>query len=152
MRLTDREADVYEVTLDPGATVTFVAELNGDTLPDLYMWKPDAYRDYVNSFTLFRGVVMGVAALAAVFLTIMFVVRGPRHLPGDRRVLLGRADLSAHRFRRASGRLLGVGNGVTAAVPRRLRGGHRHDSVRASCSSISTSTAGICASSRWRWR
>ncbi len=76
VRLPDREADVFEVTLDPGATVTFVAELNGAALPELYLWKPDAYRDYVNSFTLFRGVVLGVAALAAVFLTIMFVVKG----------------------------------------------------------------------------
>jgi diguanylate cyclase (GGDEF)-like protein len=76
VRLPDREADVFEVTLDPGATVTFIAELSGNALPELYLWKPDAYRDYVNSFTLFRGVVLGVAALAAVFLTIMFVVRG----------------------------------------------------------------------------
>ncbi len=76
VRLADREADVFEITLDPGATVTFVAELANGALPELYIWKPDAYRDYVNSFTLFRGVVMGVAALAAVFLTIMFVVKG----------------------------------------------------------------------------
>ncbi|HEV7276906.1 MAG TPA: EAL domain-containing protein [Devosiaceae bacterium] len=76
VRLTDREADVFEITLDPGATVTFVAELASDTLPELYMWKPDAYRDYVNSFTLFRGTVLGVSSLAAVFLTIMFVVKG----------------------------------------------------------------------------
>jgi PAS domain S-box-containing protein len=45
-------------------------------LPELYLWQPNAYRDYVNSFTLFRGVVLGVASLAAVFLTIMFVVKG----------------------------------------------------------------------------
>jgi diguanylate cyclase (GGDEF)-like protein len=76
VRLPDREADVFEITLDPGATVTFVAELSGASLPELYLWKPDAYRDYVNSFTLFRGVVLGVASLAAVFLTIMFVVKG----------------------------------------------------------------------------
>jgi hypothetical protein len=75
-RLPDREADVFEVTLDPGATVTFIAELSNQTLPELYLWKPDAYRDYVNSFTLFRGVVLGVSSLAAVFLTIMFVVKG----------------------------------------------------------------------------
>ena len=55
---------------------TFVAELASGTLPELYMWKPDAYRDYVNSFTLFRGTVLGVSSLAAVFLTIMFVVKG----------------------------------------------------------------------------
>ncbi len=76
VRLPDREADVFEVTIDPGATVTFVAELSSGRLPELYMWKPDAYRDYVNSFTLFRGTVLGVSSLAAVFLTVMFVVRG----------------------------------------------------------------------------
>ena len=76
VRQPDREADVFEVVLDPGATVTFVAELAGDGLSELYMWRPDAYRDYVNSFTLFRGTVLGVSSLAAVFLTIMFVVKG----------------------------------------------------------------------------
>jgi diguanylate cyclase (GGDEF)-like protein/PAS domain S-box-containing protein len=76
IRQVDTEADVFEIVLDPGATVTFVAELSSPNLPELYLWKPDAYRDYVNSFTLFRGTVLGVSALAAVFLTIMFVVKG----------------------------------------------------------------------------
>ncbi|MBJ6988272.1 MULTISPECIES: EAL domain-containing protein [unclassified Devosia] len=75
-RVVDPEADVFEVTLDPGATMTVIAELSGASLPELYLWEPNAYRDYVNSFTLFRGVVLGVASLAAVFLTIMFVVKG----------------------------------------------------------------------------
>ncbi|MEO5804921.1 EAL domain-containing protein [Devosia sp.] len=76
VRLADSEADVFEITLDPGATVTFVGELASANLPELYLWEPNAYRDYVNSFTLFRGVVLGIASLAAVFLTIMFVVKG----------------------------------------------------------------------------
>src|SRR5215217_7429837 len=76
VQLADPEADVFEVTLDPGATVTLVAELSSGALPELYLWQVNAYRDYVNSFTLFRGVVLGVASLAAVFLTIMFVVKG----------------------------------------------------------------------------
>src|SRR5690606_21057186 len=75
-RVNDAEADVFQVTIDPGATMTVVAELAGDKLPELYLWEPGAYRDYVNAFTLFRGVVLGVASLAAVFLTIMFVVKG----------------------------------------------------------------------------
>ncbi len=76
VRLADSEADVFEITLDPGATVTLVGELTSGQLPELYLWEPNAYRDYVNSFTLFRGVVLGIASLAAVFLTIMFVVKG----------------------------------------------------------------------------
>lgn len=75
-RIADPESDVFEVTLDPGATMTVVAELSSSRLPELYLWEPSAYRDYINSFTLFRGVVLGVASLAAVFLTIMFVVKG----------------------------------------------------------------------------
>lgn len=75
-RVSDREADVFDVVIDPGATVTLVAELTSSGLPELYLWEPDAYRDYVNSFTLFRGTVLGISSLAAVFLTIMFVVKG----------------------------------------------------------------------------
>ena len=76
VRVSDPEADVFEVTLDPGATMTVIVELASDDLAEFYLWEPGAYRDYVNSFTLFRGVVLGVASLAAVFLTIMFVVKG----------------------------------------------------------------------------
>lgn len=76
VRLADPEADVFEVTLDPGATVTLIAELSSGRLPELYLWQTNAYRDYVNAFTLFRGVVLGVASLASVFLSIMFVVKG----------------------------------------------------------------------------
>ena len=113
VRLTDREADVYDVTLDPGATVTFVAELNGDKLPELYLWKPDAYRDYINSFTLFRGVVLGVASLAAVFLTIMFVVRGRGIFPATAAfswavLIYLLVDFGVF------GPLVGLSNGVTA--------------------------------------
>ncbi|WP_196259530.1 EAL domain-containing protein [Pelagibacterium limicola] len=75
-RVQDREADVFRVIIDPGATTTLVAELSSPTLPELYLWEPNAYRDYINSFTLFRGTVLGISALAAVFLTIMFVVKG----------------------------------------------------------------------------
>jgi diguanylate cyclase (GGDEF)-like protein len=113
VRLPDREADVYEVTLDPGATVTFVAELKGNTLPELYLWKPDAYRDYVNSFTLFRGVVMGVAGLAAVFLTIMFVVRGRGIFPTTAAFSWAVLVYLLVDFG-VFGPLIGLSNGVTA--------------------------------------
>jgi diguanylate cyclase (GGDEF)-like protein/PAS domain S-box-containing protein len=75
-RVVDREADVFSITIDPGATVTFIMELEDANVPELYMWEPSAYRDYVSSFTLFRGTLLGVSSLLAVFLTIMFVVKG----------------------------------------------------------------------------
>ncbi|GIL02039.1 MAG: diguanylate cyclase [Alphaproteobacteria bacterium] len=77
----DREADSFLVTLDPGAVVTFVAELRSPTLPRLYLWDPDAYKDTVNSYTLYRGIVLGISGLLAVFLTILFVVKGTAVFP-----------------------------------------------------------------------
>jgi diguanylate cyclase (GGDEF)-like protein/PAS domain S-box-containing protein len=109
-RLQDGEADVFDITLDPGATVTFVGELSQGQLPELYMWKPDAYRDYVNSFTLFRGVVLGISSLAAVFLTIMFAVKGRGIFPATAAFAWAVLIYLLIDFG-VLGRLLGISNG-----------------------------------------
>jgi diguanylate cyclase (GGDEF)-like protein/PAS domain S-box-containing protein len=70
------DADVFMLTLDPGTTVTYVAELRSNTLPQLYLWEPDAYKDKLTSLALYKGIVIGVAGLLALFLTIVFVVKG----------------------------------------------------------------------------
>jgi diguanylate cyclase (GGDEF)-like protein/PAS domain S-box-containing protein len=74
-------ADVYRITLDPGNVVTFIAELRTDHLPQLYLWEPDAYKDKVNSLTLYHGIVIGIAGLLSLFLTILFVVKGSVMFP-----------------------------------------------------------------------
>jgi diguanylate cyclase (GGDEF)-like protein/PAS domain S-box-containing protein len=75
------DADVFLVTLNPGSQVTFVAELASARLPQIYLWSPEAYKDTVNSYTLYRGIVLGIAGLLALFLTILFVVRGTSMFP-----------------------------------------------------------------------
>ena len=70
------EADIFEIVLDPGATVTYIAELANPRLPQVYLWNPDDYKDKINGLTLYRGIVIGIAGLLALFLTIVFVVKG----------------------------------------------------------------------------
>ncbi|HEY8063436.1 MAG TPA: sensor domain-containing phosphodiesterase [Methylosinus sp.] len=70
------DADVFRLTLDPGTTITYVAELRTPNLPQLYLWEPDSYKDKVTSLTLYKGIVIGIAGLLALFLTIVFVVKG----------------------------------------------------------------------------
>ena len=74
-------ADIFRITLDPGAVITFVAELRSDKLPQLYLWEPEAYKDKVNSFTLYQGIVIGISGLLALVLTILFVVKGSIMFP-----------------------------------------------------------------------
>ncbi|WP_163269131.1 EAL domain-containing protein [Chelativorans alearense] len=75
------DADEFLVTLNPGTVVTFVAELSSRNLPQVYLWDPAAYKETVNSYTLFRGIVIGIAGLLALFLTILFVVKGTSMFP-----------------------------------------------------------------------
>ncbi len=80
-RQDSSDADVYRITLDPGTVLTFVAELRASNLPQLYLWEPDAYKDKLNSLTLYQGIVIGIAGLLALFLTILFVVKGSVMFP-----------------------------------------------------------------------
>jgi diguanylate cyclase (GGDEF)-like protein/PAS domain S-box-containing protein len=80
-RQDSHDADIFTVTLDPRTTVTFVAELASPRLPQLYLWDAESYKDTVNSFTLYHGIVIGIAGLTALFLTILFLVKGTAMLP-----------------------------------------------------------------------
>lgn len=80
-RQDNAAADIFRVTLDPGTVITYVVELRTDRLPQLYLWEPDAYKDKINSFTLYYGIVIGIAGLLALFLTILFVVKGSVMFP-----------------------------------------------------------------------
>jgi len=61
--------------------MTYVLELRSDKLGQLYLWEPEAYKDKVNSITLYHGIVIGIAGLLALFLTILFVVKGSIMFP-----------------------------------------------------------------------
>ncbi|HXD12563.1 MAG TPA: EAL domain-containing protein [Xanthobacteraceae bacterium] len=80
-RQDNPNADVFRITLDPGSVITFVAELRTANVPQLYLWEPDAYKDKVNSLTLYQGIVIGIAGLLSLFLTILFVVKGSVMFP-----------------------------------------------------------------------
>ncbi len=69
-REDSHDADIFQITLDPGAVVTYVVELRSTAMPQLQLWQPDAYKDKVNCFTLYRGMVLGIAGLLALFLTV----------------------------------------------------------------------------------
>jgi len=70
------DADIFLITLDPGATVTYVAELVAPNVPQIYLWESDAYKQKINGLTLYKGIIIGISGLLALFLTVVFVVKG----------------------------------------------------------------------------
>ena len=71
-RVKSDRADIFRVTVDPGQTVTFVAELSSERVPSLYLWNPVAYEQKQRDRSLFNGILLGIVGLLAIFLTAIY--------------------------------------------------------------------------------
>ncbi|MGE3627768.1 MAG: EAL domain-containing protein [Hyphomicrobiales bacterium] len=71
-QLTDDQADIFRITVDPGATVTYVAEMSAAQIPRITLWKPEAFERKQKDRMLFNGIMLGIVGLIAIFLTSLF--------------------------------------------------------------------------------
>ncbi len=71
-RVASDRADVFRITLEPGQTITFVAELSSERFSRIFLWKPLAYELKVRERQLFNGTLLGLTGLMAIFLTAIF--------------------------------------------------------------------------------
>ncbi|MGI9387798.1 MAG: 7TM diverse intracellular signaling domain-containing protein, partial [Methyloligellaceae bacterium] len=72
-RIENDKADIFRIELEPGATVTFIAELTSDRIPRMFLWQARAFEKQLRDLTLFNGILLGITGLLAVFLTAVFV-------------------------------------------------------------------------------
>lgn len=82
-------SDVFLITLDPGAVITLVAEQTTSKLPELLLWEPSTFKETENSYTLYQGIVLGISGLLAIFLTILFLIRGSSMFPATAAIAWG---------------------------------------------------------------
>ena len=68
-RIKSDRADVFRITLEPGQTITYVAELSSERFTRLHLWKPLDYEIKISDRQLFNGVLLGLTGLMAIFLT-----------------------------------------------------------------------------------
>ncbi len=71
-RVKNDRADIFRITLEPGQTITYAAELASDRLPRIYLWKPLDYELKARDRQLFNGIMLGITGLLGVFLTAVF--------------------------------------------------------------------------------
>lgn len=71
-RIENDSADIFRITLDPGQTITYVAEMSTDRFARLYLWRPLNYETSASNRQLFYGVMLGLTGLLAIFLTAIF--------------------------------------------------------------------------------
>ncbi|MDX2308939.1 MAG: EAL domain-containing protein [Hyphomicrobium sp.] len=71
-RMPSDRADVFRITLEPGQTITYIAELSSERLARIHLWKPLGYELKVRERQLFNGIMIGLTSLLAIFLTSIF--------------------------------------------------------------------------------
>jgi diguanylate cyclase (GGDEF)-like protein/PAS domain S-box-containing protein len=71
-RMKSDRADMFRLSLDPGQTITFAAELSSRQVPRLMLWDPEVYQAKQQDRMLFNGVLLGITGLLAIFLTAIF--------------------------------------------------------------------------------
>ena len=71
-RIKSDRADLFRITLEPGQTITYVAELSSERFARLHLWKPLDYEIRISNRQLFNGVLLGLTGLMAIFLTAIF--------------------------------------------------------------------------------
>ena len=71
-KVENERADIFQITIEPGQTVTYVAELIGERAGRVFLWEPLAYELKVRDRRLFNGIMLGITGLLGVFLTAVF--------------------------------------------------------------------------------
>ncbi len=64
--------DIYRISIEPGNTVTFIVELASASVPRLYLTSPANFGKRMRESALFRGILLGITGIIAIFLTAIF--------------------------------------------------------------------------------
>ena len=64
--------DIYRLSIEPGTTVTFIVELASTSVPRLYLTSPANFGKRMRESALFRGILLGITGIIAIFLTAIF--------------------------------------------------------------------------------
>ena len=64
--------DIFRLSIEPGTTVTFIVELASASVPRLYLTSPSNFGKRQRESALFRGILLGITGIIAIFLTAIF--------------------------------------------------------------------------------
>jgi diguanylate cyclase (GGDEF)-like protein/PAS domain S-box-containing protein len=71
-RIENDRADIFKITVDPGQTITYAAEMSTTRHARIYLWQPLEYELHIRERRLFNGIMLGITALLGIFLTAVF--------------------------------------------------------------------------------
>ncbi len=71
-RIDNDQADLFQITIEPGQTITYAVELALEKTASVQLWQPTSYRLQLRDRQLFNGIMLGIAGVLGIFLTAVF--------------------------------------------------------------------------------
>ncbi|MEO1793086.1 MAG: sensor domain-containing phosphodiesterase, partial [Pseudomonadota bacterium] len=71
-RVPSDRADIFRITIEPGQTITYAAEMSADKVARIYLWQPTSFQLKTRDRQLLNGFLLGVVGILGVFLTAVF--------------------------------------------------------------------------------
>ncbi len=95
-RVSSDNTDIFSLSVEAGATVTFVVELSGNTYPRLSLWQVEAFEKKRRNGHLFNGILLGITGIMAILLSALFAANHKAMFPAGALVIwIGLAYISA---------------------------------------------------------
>ena len=86
-RVNSDNSDIFRLSLESGATVTFAVELSGKTYPRLALWKVEAFEKKRRNGHLFNGILLGITGIMAILLSALFAANHKAMFPAGALVI-----------------------------------------------------------------
>ncbi|MFV0297456.1 MAG: EAL domain-containing protein, partial [Hyphomicrobiaceae bacterium] len=71
-RIRNDRVDIWRLTIEPGQTITYAAEIMSERIPRTELWNPIEFEQRQREHQLFNGIMLGITGILAVFLTAVF--------------------------------------------------------------------------------
>jgi diguanylate cyclase (GGDEF)-like protein len=71
-RVDNDRADIFQLTIDPGQTITYGVEMASDHPTEVTLYQPTTYRLKLRERQLLNGAMLGIVGVLGVFLTAVF--------------------------------------------------------------------------------
>jgi len=75
IKIEQTYGDAFAFSLEPGQTITYAGQVAGGWPHRLTLWKRDQFNSFSRRIAFSKGLVLGIAILAAIYISSLFLIR-----------------------------------------------------------------------------
>ena len=70
--------DIFRIIIEPGSTITYIAELDFVNLTQVKLWDIDSYKEYKSNFNVLLGIILSLNAFIIILILTIYFIKGSK--------------------------------------------------------------------------